>query len=405
MNHFPLVTQAKEHVTKYIQEHASKKLIYHTLQHTQAVVDVTKQLVTQNQLDGNDAQTALLAAWFVDTGYYDDYRQHEIASARLAELFLKKAAAPESTIQAVRTCLLATKVPQSPATRPQQVLCDAVFFHLAVPDFGEQNKLIRKELSLLQGAPIDKKGWRKNTLQFLKGHTYFTDYCRTNWSAGKKENLEKLRKKDVAFSLPANPLAPALQSKPTSLAPPHEKAEKKKEDRPEKTIETMFRVTSDKSQKLSDQADTKSNIMISINAIIISVLLSVLLPKLDNRDTSVFIIPVILLLTVSLVTIIFSVLATRPRVPAGTFTPEQLNDKSVNLLFFGNFFKMDFEHYSKGMFQVMDDKHFLYLTLLRDIYTQGIRLGQKYKMLTLAYNVFMYGLILSILVFVIAAFM
>lgn len=403
MNHPPVASQAREYVTKYLQEHPNKNVIYHTLQHTEEVVDVAKELITHYELGNHDTLITLVAAWFIDTGYYDDYRQHEVASAQIAERFLRTATVSEEIIQAIKSCLLATKMPQRPITLPQQILCDAACFHLASEDFGVQNKSIRKEQSLLQGVSIDKDAWRKSTLQFLERHTYFTDYCKKNFAKRKKENLEKLKKKDAALSPPIDPIAALLGKEPAAMAAPNEKAEKKKDDRPERTIETMFRVTSDKSQKLSDQADTKSNIMISINAIIISVLLSVLLPKLDNNNASGFTIPVILLLTVSLVTIIFAVLATRPRIQKGTFTQEELNDKSVNLLFFGNFYKMDFESYTKGMFQVMDDRQFLYLNLLRDIYTQGIRLGQKYKMLTLAYNVFMYGLILSIIVFVIAA--
>lgn len=403
MNQPSLISQAQEYVTRYLQEQPNKKIIYHTLKHTETVVEITKQLSAHCGLNDNDTLITLTAAWFVDTGYYDDFRQHEAASARLAESFLKKAAAQDGIVQEVKNCLLAIKMPQNPATLPQQILCDAAFFHLAAADFSEQNKLIRKELSLLQGASIDKGEWRKNTLQLLVEHTYFTDYCKKFFAKGKRENIEKIKKKDATASLPADPVAALLQSQPTAETAANEKAEKKRTDRPERTIETMFRITSDKSQKLSDQADTKSNIMISINALIISVMLSVLLPKLGNSNSGVFVIPVILLLTVSLITIIFSVLATRPRIPKGTFMQSELDDKTVNLLFFGNFYKMDFEQYNKGMFQVMDDRHFLYLTLLRDIYTQGIRLGQKYRMLTLAYNVFMYGLILSIIAFVIAA--
>jgi hypothetical protein len=79
-----------------------------------------------------------------------------------------------------------------------------------------------------------------------------------------------------------------------------------------------------------------------------------------------------------------------------------LKDKKVNLLFFGNFYNMSFEQYTEGMLQLMDERQFLYLNLLRDNYTQGVRLGQKYKMLKMAYTMFMYGLILSIVAFVIA---
>jgi hypothetical protein len=76
----------------------------------------------------------------------------------------------------------------------------------------------------------------------------------------------------------------------------------------------------------------------------------------------------------------------------------------VNLLFFGNFYKMDFEEYKKGMWKVMEDRNFLYGSLIKDIYSQGIVLGRKYKLLRIAYNVFMYGLMISIIAFLIAIF-
>lgn len=214
--------------------------------------------------------------------------------------------------------------------------------------------------------------------------------------------MEKLKKKEVAAALPVDPVTALLQSRPSIKQIPIVKAEKRKEDGPEKTIETMFRIMADKSQRLSDQADTKSHIMISVNVLIVTILLTVLVPKLEYNDNVIFSIAVISLLTVSLLTIIFSILATRPHIPAGTFTLNELKDKKVNLLFFGNFYKMNFEQYNEGMFQVMDDRHFLYLNLLRDNYTQGVRLGQKYRMLKMAYNIFMYGLILSTIAFVIA---
>jgi hypothetical protein len=51
----------------------------------------------------------------------------------------------------------------------------------------------------------------------------------------------------------------------------------------------------------------------------------------------------------------------------------------------------------------MDDRDFLYGSLIRDVYFQGIALGNKYRWLRLSYNVFMYGLIISVLAFMIAA--
>jgi hypothetical protein len=73
---------------------------------------------------------------------------------------------------------------------------------------------------------------------------------------------------------------------------------------------------------------------------------------------------------VALSCIIFSILATRPSIPDGFFTDNDLERKKVNLLFFGNFYKMALSDYSKGMVKVMNDKEFLYGTLITDVYSQ-----------------------------------
>ena len=148
-------------------------------------------------------------------------------------------------------------------------------------------------------------------------------------------------------------------------------------------------------------ADGKAHIMISVNAIIISLIISLILRQMEKYHQMV--IPAILLLCVNLVTIVFSILATRPVLPRGQFTPEDLATKNVNLLFFGNFYRMKEDEYLSGMVKIMNDKEFLYESLAKDVYGQGIVLGRKYRLLRIAYNVFMFGLIASVIAFVIAA--
>ena len=399
MNHQPIVNQAKVSVVKFMEEHRNEKLIYHTLSHTETIVEIAQQLGTDNGLSNDDLTITLVAAWFIDTGYYENSGKHEELSAQIAENFLIKSGVAGEIIKGVKNCLLATRTPQKPVTMPEQIVCDAAFFYLAATDFGEQNKLMRKELCLLHGMEIEKNEWRRRTIQLIEAHSYFTDYGKKHLAKRKKDNLEKLKKKEAAAFPRLDPITALLQSRPVAMTQTDMKEENRKNN-PERTIETMFRITADKNQRLSDQADTKSNIMISVNVIIISVLLTVLLPKLDNNNNLV--VPVMILLTVSLLTIIFSILSTQPHIPPGTFTMDDVKDKKVNLMFFGNFYKMNFEQYTEGMLQIMEERHFLYLNLLRDNYTQGVRLGQKYKMLKMAYTMFMYGLILSIIAFVIA---
>ena len=174
-----------------------------------------------------------------------------------------------------------------------------------------------------------------------------------------------------------------------------------KSQRPEKGIETMFRITSNNHQRLSDMADNKAHIMITANSIIISVMLSILLRKLEDNPT--FVIPTLILLAVCVSCMVFSILATRPSMPKGIFTPEQIETQEINLLFFGNFFKMDFETYSNAMQTMMNDRDFLYNNLTRDVYAQGAVLGKKYKHLRAAYSTFMFGIIAAVIAFLIAA--
>jgi hypothetical protein len=147
-------------------------------------------------------------------------------------------------------------------------------------------------------------------------------------------------------------------------------------------------------------ADNKAQILITVNSIILSAVISFLLRNLAENPFLAY--PTFLLLVVSVVTIVVGILATRPSIPSGTFTMEEITGKSANLLFFGNFFKMSLTDYTDGMKTIMKDRDFLYGTLIKDVYSQGVVLGKKYILLRLAYNIFMFGLVISIVGFIVA---
>jgi hypothetical protein len=172
---------------------------------------------------------------------------------------------------------------------------------------------------------------------------------------------------------------------------------------PTRGIQTMFRISSSNSLRISEMADSKSHIMISVNSIIISVVLGLIIKNLDQNKN--LIIPTIILLAVSVTTIIYSVLATRPKITAGVFTKEQLDNMDIDLLFFGNFYKMSFEEYDNGMRQMMNNREFLYGSLIKDIYAQAKVLGRKYELLHKSYSIFMYGIVVSVIAYAIAAFL
>ncbi len=329
----------------------------------------------------------------------------------MAEAFLEGTGVDRGIIDSIRKCILATQLPQRAVTLVGQIVCDADLYHLGTDSFSERNKLMRKEAEAVHHKKISKDEWRRGTIRFLESHHYYTDYCRLLLSEKQQENLDKLKAKEPEAEEEegGNSLESLLhkagvsnfgEEEKETTAAAKEKKSKKKED-PGRGIDTVFRITSNNNQRLSSQADSKAQILIQVNAIIISVLLSLLLRKIEDHTNLA--IPATLLLFVNLVTIIFSILATRPHIPPGTFTKADLDEKKVNLLFFGNFYRMTLEEYAGGMLVMMDDKDFLYGSLIRDVYYQGLALGKKYRWLRWSYNTFMYGLIVSVLAFLIAA--
>lgn len=391
---------AASFVRQYMQEHRNPALLYHNMVHTESVAAVAHKVGLHYKLSDRELCTVVTAAWFHDIGYPTDPLHHEEIGADMAAHFLTGMNAEKEMIEGVRKCILATHIPQHATNLLEQIVCDADLSHLGTDDFAERNKLLRREMEQLHHTKIDKETWWKTSIEFLEKHRYYTGYCRENLEKQKQRNIKRLKQKVERLSPPVNPLTSLIGSPAVGAVEKKDKDDKKA-DRPDRTIETMFRITSTNSQRLSDQADSKAHILISVNSIIISVLLSVFVRHMDEHTNLT--VPLIMLLSINLLTIVFSILATRPNIPDGMFDPEELERKKVNLLFFGNFYRMSFENYTKGMFKVMDDAYFLKLSLLRDIYNQGVVLGRKYRLLKTAYNIFMYGMVVSVIVFFIAA--
>ena len=103
-----------------------------------------------------------------------------------------------------------------------------------------------------------------------------------------------------------------------------------------------------------------------------------------------------------LLTIIFSILATRPNITSGKFTREDIQSKKTNLLFFGNFFRMSLPDYDWAMQEMINDKNYLYSSMIKDNYFLGVVLAKKYRYLRISYDIFMYGIIVSMIAFAIA---
>ena len=372
----------------------SEEFYYHNLKHTQEVVEAIDIIAEHEKISQKELELLHIAAWFHDLGYKQDQNNHEEASIKMMHDKLNEWKISEADQKKIAEIIQSTKMPQNPKNKLSEIMCDADLFHLSTEEFAKKSESLRNELCAACDHQMSKEDWREKTLGFVESHEYFTDYGKTVLEPRKQENIKALKKK---LNRSKDKSKDKLEAQIAKL---EEKLAKAKIQKPDRGIETMFRITSKNHLQLSAMADTKANIMISINSIILSVLVSVLFRKFE--DYPQLIIPALILVIVCLTTIVFAVLATRPNVSSGKFTTEEIREKKTNLLFFGNFHSMELDNYMWGMREMMKDAEFLYGSMIKDIYFLGIVLGKKYKMLRKSYNVFMFGFIISILSFVIA---
>jgi hypothetical protein len=168
----------------------------------------------------------------------------------------------------------------------------------------------------------------------------------------------------------------------------------------------MFRNTYRTHLNLSAIADNKANMMISLNAIILSVIITYLSTKTSVSGAEFaqhrsVLIPIGTLLLTTLGSVIFAIISAQPEVTSFKINknPSKINSRKVNLLFFGNFTNIPLEDFQQGMHEIMRDKKSLYNNMITDIYYLGEVLSRKYKILRISYTIFMVGLVLTVIAF------
>ena len=383
-----IVLKTKEFVTKILEDKLDKKFLYHNLKHTQRVVKSTKELLENHELKEKEHEELLVAAWFHDTGYTTGVENHEEASCKIASEFLKKEGYAEDDIKKVGSLIMATKRHHMPQTLQEKIIRDADASHFAQKSYWETTDFLKEELKKLGIANYSEKQWRnENIKMFRNEHQFYTLYAKENWEAAKEKNLKQLLKD---------------KKDEKQIAKKEQLKAKYKSESPDRGIQTLFRVTLKNHLTLSDIADTKANILLSVNAIVISVALSNLIPKLDNPSNAYLIYPTLIFITFSVISMVLAVLATRPNITSGKFTKQDVEQKKVNLLFFGNFHKMSLSEYEWAIQELVKDNKFIYSSLTKDLYFLGLVLNRKYKILRITYTIFIIGIVISVLAFGIA---
>ena len=95
-------------------------------------------------------------------------------------------------------------------------------------------------------------------------------------------------------------------------------------------------------------------------------------------------------------------LASSLAIDNNSLVDQDINEKDVNYLFFGNFHSLEPNEFKEKLRSIIVDKQSIYDSLSMDLYYLGKVLKKKYQLLRWTYTVFMFGIILSVIAFAIA---
>ncbi|WP_310097836.1 Pycsar system effector family protein [Algoriphagus sp. 4150] len=375
-------------IRKMFENRQKSEICYHNIDHTLQIVEKVREIGEYYKLEKEEQEDLFFAGWMHDVGYWEGKGEgHEARGAEMAQEYLLQLGISKERIDRIKSIILATRIPQNPQNLLEEIICDADLYHLSSEQFYDQTLLLKKEKENSGYGKIPLSEWLTGSQVFMLSHQYHTEYARKFLQPGKEKNLKLIEMK----------IKEALEEKEVSSGGKKKNKGKKKSDR---GVETMFRVTSSNHLRLSALADNKANIMISVNSIILSIVVTVLIRKLEEYPN--YIIPTFLMVATCLTAMVFAILATRPKVSTGVVTKEDIGKKQGNLLYFGNFHEMSLSEYKEGMHTLMDDGSYLYDSMITDIYYLGKVLSVKYRMLRKSYNIFMFGFVISVISFLIA---
>ena len=386
---------ARDHVERLLVAKLPSKMVFHDVAHTQQVVRAARRLAQDQQFSAADTEALLLAAYFHDTGYTQKYLGHEAVSAELAAEFLRARDYPAAGSEIVQNLIRATEYGAESAGPLADTLVDADLSGMGREEFTAAGERLRLEWEMyLPDRTYSTPDWVQYQLDFLTERNFRTLAARARYGRGRLENIREQEK---------------------TIAKLRKKEKKKEKDsrdtlaQPKRGIETMFHNIYATHTNLSGMADQKANMMIQLNTLLISALITYLAARSTTTGIALLQNPIVavpgaLLLATGLGSVVTAILSAQPEI-----TSFRLNTKvkptanrRINLLFFGNFVKLPLEEFQEGMRDLMRQKDALYMNMTTDIYYLGDVLSKKYRLLKISYTIFMVGIILVVFSFVIS---
>lgn len=181
---------AEKHISALL-EGEMPKLPYHNIEHIYDVLNSSETIARNELVTEDDIKIIRLAALFHDAGFIYSAKEHEARGAQMAEEILPQFSFTNDQIEIIENMILATRLPQSPTTQLEKIICDADLDYLGREDFYEIGNRLYLELKE-QGAAETEREWNIIQRTFLQSHRYHTEFARQNREGHKQERLKEI---------------------------------------------------------------------------------------------------------------------------------------------------------------------------------------------------------------------
>ena len=380
-----IIDKISSQVIHMLQEELDRRMNYHDIVHTREVAEAAEKLAHAADVHDDRREILLLAAWLHDIGYLRTYEDHESASAVMAREILTEHGYPEEKTDEVCDLILSTARDAPKKGQLAELLHDADLSHMGRKRFFRKGELLRSELENMMGVKYSELDWQEKQNEFLSQNDFMTPEAKKLYADRRADNIIRQRDNIVKARR-------AVTRKKTG----------KEFGR---GIDTLYRTNYRNHINFSSIADGKANMMISINTILISVIVTLSGASLSLDSFTIerfrYIIPILILLVGSLASVLFAILSARPKVTAREVDMEDVDSNKISLLYFGNFLGIPKEEFINYLSDLKNDQQRLYDSMSIDLYNLGIVLREKYRLLSVSYNLFMAGLSLSVIAFIV----
>jgi len=393
----PLLKACQKHILDLFNKHQDARLVFHNYTFTQELVSWAGTVAEAENLSPEKRELVLLAAWFLNAGRLFQYEHFEAKSCKLAESFLKDQKCEPDYINQVINCIKALFNKKLEDQKEFMILSDAQNLAILSDEFSDRSILLRLEEELILDRKTGKAAWASLQLRALMHIKLFTHFARTHFEPSLSQLINGQRK--IVGKGGGN-----LGLEAELLDPKDRKFHDIERNVPDRAIQTFFRANYRNHINLSAIADNKANIMISVNYILISVLITALSYRNIAETNPVVLLPVVIFLVTGLTSLIFAVLSARPKVTSLNKNQDKALEIQKNIVFFGNFVSLRLDQYEEAMDAMFHDSSLIYGNMTRDLYHLGKVLDKKYRYLTVSYNIFMLGFIATVSTFIFALF-